>query len=68
MNMRASLEKFRIFQYSVGTSDTLSQKHIYFQVSNYICIVYMYNQCSFLLLLMVYGVIYKQQYTDKTLT
>ena len=37
MHMRASLEKFRIFtfkncyflQHSVGTSDTLSQKHTY---------------------------------------
>ena len=45
MSMRASLEHFRIFTfyncyfhlYSVGTSNTLSQKHIYFQVSNYIC-------------------------------
>ena len=45
MSMRASLEIFNIFTflncyfllYSVGTSDTLSQKHIYFQVSNYIC-------------------------------
>ena len=30
--------KLLFLQYSVGTSDTLSQKHIYFQVSNYICI------------------------------
>ena len=37
------------------TSDTLSQKHIYFQVSNYICIHYTINhQCSFLSLLMVW--------------
>ena len=42
-------------QYFVGTSDTLSQKHIYFQVSNYICIHYTINhQCSFLSLLMVW--------------
>ena len=45
MSVRASLANFRIFTfyncyfllYSVGTFDTLSQKHIYFQVSNYIC-------------------------------
>ena len=46
--MRASLEIFHIFtfkncyflQYFVGTSsDTLSQKHIHFQVSNNICIL-----------------------------
>ena len=47
MSMRASELNmfFNIFTfyncyfllYSVGTFDTLSQKHIYFQVSNYIC-------------------------------
>ena len=42
--------KCYFLQYSVCTSDTLSQKHIYFQVSNYICIHYIYNQCSPLLL------------------
>ena len=31
-------ENCYFLQYSVGTSDTLSQKHIYFQVSNYIII------------------------------
>ena len=45
--MRASLDFFFFnfhilktaisFFYSVGTSDILSQKHIYFQVSNYTC-------------------------------
>ena len=63
--------KCYFLQYSVGgTSDTLSQKHIYFQVSNYICIIiYIHNQYSSLLLLMVYKTLYiKRQYTDKTLT
>ena len=56
MSMRASeLRKFSHFHilkcyfllYAVGTSDTLSQKHISFQFSNYICM-------QFLLLLMVW--------------
>ena len=41
----------------------LCLRNIHFQVSNYSCI---YNQCSFLLLLMVWRC--KWQYTDKTLT
>ena len=47
---RASLENFHIFifqtcyflQYYVGTSDTMSQKHIHFQVSNNINYAYIY--------------------------
>ena len=79
MNMRASgtseLRKFSNFyilkllflQYFVGTSYTLFQKHIYFQVSNNICILtYTINAVSFSHL--TYDAIYKQQYTDKTLT
>ena len=61
MYMRASLEHFRIFtfynfyflQYFVGTSDTLSQEHNIFRSQN--TFAYTYNQCSSLLLLVVWG-------------
>ena len=66
MNMRARSERaWKILAFShsktaisfnileVGTSDTLSQKHIYFQVSNY-NLHDTYHQCSSLLLL-IYG-------------
>ena len=44
--------------YSVGTSDTLSQKHIYFQVSNYTC-----RQFPFI----TYGMtLHKRYTTDKS--
>ena len=76
--MRASgaseLRKFSHFhilkllfpQYFVGTSDTLSQKHIHFLVSNNICI-HIHYQFIFLYHLW-YDVEYKRQYTDKTHT
>ena len=72
MNMRASLDNFCVFtfkiyyflKYSVGTYDTLSQKHIFsgLKLHNY----YTINAVSFYYLW--YGTMYKRQYIDKTLT
>ena len=63
MNMRASelgiflhfhiLKLLKFLQYSVGTSDTLSQKHI-FSGLKLQSAWYIYHQCSSLLLLMVW--------------
>ena len=76
MNMRASVErawKFFAFSHSktaisfIGTSDTLSQKHNIFRSQITICMIHdIINavRCYYLW----YGVIYKRQYTDKTLT
>ena len=49
----------------VVTSDTLSQKHIYLQVSNDVCIHNTINEVS--LYYLWYGAIYKRQYINKTL-
>ena len=52
------------------TSDTLSQKHIYFRSVRLKLqsAWYIYHQCSSLFLCMVWRYIYKRKYTNKTLT
>ena len=68
---RASLEICRIFTFqnyyflqyhTVGISHTLSQKHISFQVSSYICILQ-----SMQFPVITYGMALYRQYVDKTL-
>ena len=52
----------------VGSSGTLSQKHIYIQVSNYICIHIQSMQFPCITYCMALAAIYKWRYTDETLT
>ena len=62
-----SHSKCYFLQYYVGTSDTLSQKHIYFQVS--ITSAYIIHVQSMQFPVITYGkALYKRQYTGKTLT
>ena len=63
---RAKILRFHIqnyfLQYSVGTYDTLSQKHIFSGLKIHL---HTYNQCSFLLLFMAWS--YMRHYNNKTL-
>ena len=45
----------------------LCLRNIYFQVSNYICILYNKIQFPFITYGIIYGTMYKRQYTNKTL-
>ena len=60
------LKLYYFLQYFVGTSDTLCQKHVYFQVSDYTVQCIHIQSMQFPLI--TYGMAHKRQYVDKTLT